>query len=692
MRLFKLRSRSGSTPLFGFAGEVLPQKGRRSIKRDQGGHERWAEAILPADAEAGIIETPTSRRPLFFVAALVVGGTAVLAAQIFNLEIINGQRNLGLADGNRLRQNITRAPRGVIYDRHKTVLAQNYPSFDVTVTPSLLPRDKAKRQELYARVAPLIKMSPGDVGAKVETDCINGEVAAKLPRNRAEFDCLSATQPRLVVNNIDRDVALNLDQLASQVPGFSLDVNPIREYKDGGLLAAVLGYTGRVSEEDLQQDNSYTTTDFIGKLGIEKQYEQELRGQNGSEQTEVDASGRPIKVLSAKQSAPGENLVLSIDMDLQRKLAETIQNQMKASGSEEAAGVALNPKTGEVLAAVNLPSYDNNLFAKGISQKDYTHLIKDPGQPLFNKAISGAYPTGSVIKPLIGSAALQEHVVSPSTTVDDKGQLEIPNKYDPNVKYTFRSYEPGGLGIVNITKAIAMSSNVFFFTVGGGFGNIGGLGADRLINYYHHFGLGRKTGVDLPDETKGSVPSPESKKAATGEDWYLGDTYNISVGQGDLRASPLQMAVAISAVANGGNVLKPHFLREIQDSSGRSVSTVSPQTVEKGFIDPANLAVIQSAMKDVVSAPYGTACCKIAQSVPVTVAAKTGTAETVVSDTGDKNQTKPHAWFAAYAPAEDPQIVFVVLVTHAGEGAQFAAPAVRETLQWCFTRPGGCIQ
>jgi penicillin-binding protein 2 len=282
---------------------------------------------------------------------------------------------------------------------------------------------------------------------------------------------------------------------------------------------------------------------------------------------------------------------------------------------------------------------------------------------------------------------MQDHTINTATTVNDTGALEVPNQYDPNTKYTFRSYEPGGEGIVNITKALAVSSNVFFFTVGGGFGNIKGLGVDKLVSYYHHFGLGHKTGIDLPEETAGLVPTPASKKKATGEGWYLGDTYNISVGQGDLRASPLQMAVATAAVANGGTVYKPHFLKEVQDAGGRIVSSASPQVADKDFISPQNLEVIRGAMRQVVVAPYGTACCKIEQEVPVAVAAKTGTAET------DPNgNRKPHAWFSAFAPYNDPQIVIVVLVTNAGEGAQYAAPAVRETLAWCFGRPGGCVQ
>lgn len=674
--------------LFGPGGEVQPQRDRKTIKRDQGGHERWADAILPADAEAGVIETPTNRKPLYVVALIVVACAGVLALQLFKLQIVEGARNLGLADGNRLRQKITRAPRGIIYDRQNKPLVENLGNFDVTVTPSLLPRNPEQRQALYAKVAELLEVSPQEVAAKTESDCIKGKVAAKQSQSRAQFECLADTQPRLIASNVNRDIALNFDQAANNVPGYNLDTNPIRQYKDQTLLSAILGYTGRVSDDDLLKDRSYAATDYIGKLGIEKQYEEILRGHNGSEQREVDASGRPIKLLSSQHSEAGQNLVLTVDMQLQQVMTDAITKQMQAAGSKQAAGVALNPKTGEVLAAVNIPSYDNNLFAGGISQQDYLKLINDKAQPLFNKAFAGGYPVGSIIKPLIGSAALQEHTITPQTSVDDTGSITIKNKYDPNISYTYRSYDPGGLGVVNIIKAIAVSSDVFFYTVGGGYGNIGGLGITKLASYYQKFGLGHKPGVDVPEQTAGRVPTPEWKKKATGEAWTVGDTYNVSIGQGDLLASPLQMAVAEAAVANGGTVYKPHLLKAIQDASGRTVKTIQPEVVAKDFISKENLDIIRTGMRQVVSASYGTACCKIEQDVPVAVAAKTGTAETHTVGA----ESKPNAWFTAFAPYDDPQIEIVVLIQSAGEGAQFAAPAVRETLAWCFRRPGGCVQ
>lgn len=674
-------------PLFGYGGESHPRKGRPTIKRDQGGHESWANAILPADAQAGIIETPTSRRPLYILVAAVAVAAAILTAQLINLQLIQGQRNLGLAEGNRLRQKITRAPRGIIYDRHKKVLAQNLASFDVTAIPSLLPRDRGARQQLYAKVAALIDKTPAEVAAKAETDCVAAAKSRKKADETAERECLSQIQPQLVAAGLPRDTALAFDQATAAVPGFSLDVNPIRQYQEDIGLSAIIGYTGRVSPQDLQNDPSYLPNDYIGKLGIEASYEQVLRGQSGREQTEVDASGRPVKLLASSPAQAGSDVVLSIDSDLQRTMRDAIARQMTAAGSKQAAGIAINPNTGEVLAAVNVPSYDNNLFAGGISQKEYNKLVNDPGQPLFNKVMAGAFPVGSIIKPLIGSAALQENVATTATTINDAGSITVTNKYDPNIKYTYRSYKPGGFGPVNIFKAIAVSSDVYFFTVGGGYGNIGGLGVDRLVSYYHKFGLGRKPGIDIAEQTAGRVPTPDWKRKLSGQSWTLGDTYNISIGQGDLLASPLQMAVAEAAVANGGKVMKPHLLKEVLDPDGRTVKSAVPQVVDQNFISPSNLNIIRSSMRQVVAAPYGTACCIIERQVPVAVAAKTGTAET--DPTGNR---KPHAWFTAFAPYDNPQIEIVVLIENSGEGAQYAAPAVRETLAWCFSRPGGCVQ
>jgi penicillin-binding protein 2 len=653
-----------------------------SLGHDAAKHEEWVEAILPADAEVEAPEGEINRRSVLIlglVAALLIG---VLVSRLFWLQVIAGNYNLALANGNRIREQVERAPRGMIYDRNGQALASNVASFDITVVPELLPEQPADRAVEYAKVGSLIGLPAAAVQAKAEVTCRNHQSG-----------CLMSPVPQLVAAGVDHDKALLVDQYHTQLPGFALDVNPIRQYSDNNLLAAFLGYTGRVDAKEAQQNPDYGPTDLIGKSGLEKQYEAALRGTNGGTETEVDASGRPIRLLANRDPVPGNNLRLTIDQGLQAQMVAAIQGQMQASGATRAAGVAVNPKTGEVLAIASLPSYDDNLFSRGISQADYTKLLKDPGQPLFDKAVMGGYPSGSIIKPLGASAALQTGVITPDTTVDDAGKIVVPNKYDPAHPATYYGWErTTGLGPVNVLQALARSSDIFFYEVMGGFTDfLHYVGVDRLTAYYEKFGLGSKTGIDLPSEATGRVPTPEWKKSFSGDGWYTGDTYNISVGQGDLLVSPLQMAMAISAVANGGTLYRPHLVDSITDAAGKVVQQISPQAVRQGFISPENLAVVRQGMKLAVNEPQGTACCLIKQQVPVTVAAKTGTAETVTHDDGTSaaQESKPDAWFEAFAPADDPKIAIVILIEHSGEGAVYAAPAARQTLSWYFTQGAG---
>jgi penicillin-binding protein 2 len=563
----------------------------------------------------------------------------------------------------------------MIYDRNKHVLAQNQASFDVTVVPQLLPSDAAKRQAEYVQVGSILGVPAEEVKAKAEVTCAKDSSA----------NCLSSPVAQLVASAVPRDKALLLDQSSGQVAGFTLDVNPVRQYLDGGMLSVFLGYTGRVSAEDNVTGQGYGPTDLIGKLGLEKAFESTLRGTNGGERTEVDASGRPIRVLASHDPVPGDNLVLSIDYDLEQHLGAAIAKQMGLANAKRASGVAVNPKTGEILAAVSLPSYDNNLFSNGISQADYQRLVDDPGQPLFNKVSSGAYPSGSIIKPLGASAALQEGIITTNTTINDEGQLDVVNPYDNSIHYIYKGWEHSGLGIMNVFSAIAQSSDIFFYTIAGGFTNFPHyLGVDKLTAFYKLFGLGSKTGVDLPGETSGRVPTPDWKKKVSGESWFTGDTYNISVGQGDLLVSPLQMAMAISAIANGGTLYTPHFVSRVENSDGKTTQTTTPQVVRKNFVSAANLAIIRDAMRQTVSSPKGTACCFMDRDVPVPVAGKTGSAET-----DPTNNVPAHSWFVSFAPYNNPEIVTVVLVEKAGEGAEFAVPATRETLAWYFTQGAG---
>ena len=667
--------------IFGYHDDASDKSLR--LSRDLSTHEAWVETILPADANLEAPEANDSKKPLFGFATILFISIAVLGVRMFTLQIVGGERNLALADGNRIREHIARAPRGLIYDRNGLVLAQNQASYDVTVIPQQLPNNKVTRKTLYDQVGALTGKSGDEIQAKAEANCKPDELQI----------CLASPLSKLVVSGLPREQALLFAQNSATLAGFNLDINPIRQYDDGGFLAPILGYTGRVDAEDVKTDPTYAPTDLIGKLGLEQFYESELRGVNGGQQTEVDATGKSIKLLEDRVATPGGNLVLSIDQGLVQQMAAAISRQMTASGSKRAAGVAIDPRTGEVLASVSLPTYDSNLFSKGISQADYQNLLSNPGQPLFNKAENGAYPSGSIIKPFGASAALQEGVISPSTTVNDAGKIVIPNKYDPSHPSTYYGWERNnGLGVVNVVTAIARSSDIFFYEVMGGFTDfLHYLGVDKLTAYYQKFGLGSKTGIDLPSEASGRVPTPDWKKKISGEGWYTGDTYNISVGQGDILVSPLQMASALGVIANGGVLYKPHLVTKVVDSNGKTVQSIKPEVVRSGFISPANLSTVRQGMLAAVNADYGTACCKIRAEVPVQVAAKTGTAETVNHDEGGAsiNSTLPHAWFEAFAPYENPKIVIVIIIEHSGEGAEYAAPAARETLAWYFTQGAG---
>lgn len=500
----------------------------------------------------------------------------------------------------------------------------------------------------------------------------------------------------MVKPDVSQDQALLFDQDSAQLTGFALDVNPTRQYVDAGnLLAPFLGYTGRIDAAQLAANPSYQPTDLIGEGGLESSYESVLRGQDGKQETEVDASGKPVKTLASQPAVGGNNLVLSIDQGLEQQMALAIETEMAASHAPRAAGVAVNPNTGAILAAVSLPTYDNNEFANGISQSEYNSLLGDPGQPLFNKVIDGEYPSGSIIKPLDASAALQLGVINTSTTIDDRGELQVPNENNPSAPpAVYHGWNLAGLGVMNVFSAIAESSDIFFYTIAGGFTNLipgsgyttftHPLGITNLAHYDELFGLGSKTGVDLPDENSGRIPTPAWKKSTEGENWYLGDTYNTAIGQGDVLVTPLQMAMATSVVANGGSLLKPYFVSRITNAISKTVKQTKPQVVRSGFISPANLAIVRQGMLDTTQSDKGTACCKIRVDVPVQVGAKTGSAETNTAA-----GVQPEAWFSAFAPYNNPQIVIIIFLEKAGEGADYAAPAGRDILTYYFTQGAG---
>jgi len=338
----------------------------------------------------------------------------------------------------------------------------------------------------------------------------------------------------------------------------------------------------------------------------------------------------------------------------------------------------VDPRTGAVLALVSYPSYDDNSFSRGISQADYNKIANDPFQPLFNRAISAKYPTGSTIKPFEASAALQEKIISPDKLINDPGYILIHSQYDPNVVYKKGGVEPHGL--VDMKKAIAVSSNIYFYTVGGGYEDQQGLGPSRIKKYLSLFGWDQKTGIDLPEEFKGFIPDPAWKKTTKGQPWWDGDTYNLSIGQSDLQTTPLQVANAYAAIANGGTLYKPQIVNKIISGSGDKAITIkefTPQIIRSGFIDAQNLEIVREGMRDGVDKPYGIS--RILNSLPVAVAAKTGTAEI-----GYANQY--NVWSSVFAPYDNPEIVLVVTAENVNGVGAVTLPVARDVLQWYFTK------
>lgn len=619
----------------------------------------WDESALDTqtDMEGFADETRTQLSSRWLHILIILAGGALLF-QLFNLQIMQGSDLKALAEGNRLRIQTIIAPRGYIVDRYGEQLARNTASFSLVATPADVPQEGL--DGIIDQLVTLLNIPKEEINDKLKD----------LNRN--------SLQQIIIKRGITQQESILFDTRAAQFAGFSIKSIPIREYMNPEMFSHALGYTGVVSDADLEELESedYDPNDFIGKSGIELAYEKYLRGTNGNTQVEVDASGRPIKQLGNVEPQPGNIVKLNIDSGLQQELYKGF-----AEGSKGAA-VAMNPKTGEVLALVSAPGFNNNLFAPGISQKDYQDLLQNKNLPLFNRAISGTFPPGSTIKMITAAAALEENVVTADTIINDGGVLVINNQYNPSIKYNFYGWKRNGLGPMNVKSAIAESSDIYFYTVAGGHpaSKITGLGADKLASYYRQFGMGATTGIDIQGEKAGVVADPAWKAKYFEEDpisskWYLGDTYHIAIGQGDMLTTPLQVAVWTAAIANNGIAYKPRLLNEVLTQSGDVVHKPKLEELIKTAISPTNMRYVQEGMRENVIGANGSG--RQLATLPMSSAGKTGTSQ---FDGSDPSRT--HAWFTSYAPYEDPQIVIVVLVEAGGEGHAAAVPIVKNALKW----------
>ncbi len=622
----------------------------------------WEESALDSQSQVeGFAEEARTLPSLRWLHLLVVAALALLGFQLFNLQVLQGSKLKVMAEGNRLRIQTILAPRGYIVDRNGEQLARNTASFSLVATPVDLPTEGL--EEVIAKVSSAF----GIAAAEIEEQLKN------IDRN--------SLQPIVIKRGLSQQDSILFETRASELAGFSVRSIPIREYLNAQMFSHALGYTGVIAESELEslKDNGYDLNDFIGKSGIELSYEKYLRGVNGNKQVEVDASGQPIKLLGNVDPKPGNVVQLNIDAGLQ---AELYKNFTKESANVKGAAIAMNPKTGEVLALVSVPGYNNNLFAPGISQEDYEGLLNNSNLPLFNRAIAGTYPPGSTIKLVGAAAALQEGIVTEDTIIQDRGVITIPNQFNPGIVYNFVGWKRSGLGPMNVRSAIAESSDIYFYTVGGGYDPYGidGLGAEKLAQYYRNFGMGNQTGIDIQGEKPGIVADPAWKAEyfkgnAIDSQWYLGDTYHIAIGQGDMLTTPLQVAVWTAAIANGGELNKPTIVKQVMDQDGKIVFKPEPQLLIQKTVDDKHIRAVQEGMRENVAGSNGSG--RQLATLPVSAAGKTGTSQFDGSD-----PTRTHAWFTSYAPFESPEIVITVLVEAGGEGHAAAVPIVKNILQW----------
>jgi len=582
---------------------------------------------------------------LKFFRWLAVGIFLLLATRVFYLQIIKGNYYSALARENRIRYITVKAPRGLILDRHGQPLVKNVPSFDVILIPADLPQEAVAKENDIKYLAAILNLNDQSLEALVASQNIN------------------SLNPVLIKANISEDESLIFSENKNKLLGFQLDKSAVRSYSDGNYFSPVIGYTGKIEKGDLEKNSDYLITDYIGKIGLEFSYEKYLRGINGRQKVEVDSLGNIKKDLGTDLPTNGDDLQLGLDAGLEKEIQDVLAKKLEETGTKTASAVAINPQNGEILALVNLPSYDNNLFAQGISVEDYNSLISDPDKPMFNRSVSGQYPPGSTFKPLVAAAALQDRTIAPDTTLNCPGEIDIGS-------YKFPDWKTHGA--TDVRKAIAESCDVFFYAVGGGWANISPLGINNIKKYATNFGLGKTLGVDIPGEATGLIPDQAWKKNQFGEKWYTGDDYHCAIGQGFDTVTPLQLANYIAAIANGGTVYRPHFVTGIKKNNGAE-EKIGPQILASNFISAANLNVVREGMRQAVIS--GTA--QPLKDLPVAAAGKTGTAQF-----GSENKT--HGWFVSFAPYDNPQIAMAVLVEGGGEGFSTAEPVTKDVYQWYF--------
>lgn len=604
--------------------------------------------VFPVEKKGGkFYDTDIHAKRFRFWRLFIFLGLLTLLSRLLYLQMFQGDLLRAVAEKNRIRILDIKAHRGLIFDRNGRALVENSPHFSLELIPLDIPIDQQQLNILIHKVSLVSGKSFEEIRS----------IITNMKKNTYE--------PYQVKDNLDFEKAVWVKIQSNTTPGMALGISAKRNYlfpQTQGL-SHVVGYIGRITEDDLQKNKVYNLTDSIGKTGIEAWYESLLKGEKGIEEIEVDSFGRKKENLSYKEPIAGKNLMLAVDYEIQKKLEETLVRFLKKYDKTRGAAVALDPRTGEILALVSLPTYENNLFSQGGNTEEFLSLLKNPDNPLFDRVIKGQYPSGSTIKPIIGAAALEEKIIKRSTTIQSTGGIRVG-------KWFFPDWKNKGHGATNITKALAESVNTFFYMIGGGYQNFQGLGLEKLIHYASLSGMGEPSGIDLPGEAAGLVPTKEWKEKEKNEKWYIGDTYHLSIGQGDILVTPLQVANWTALIANGGMLYQPHLLRRTYDGE-KILQKIEPKILQRNVFHQENLQIIQEGMRD--SVKYGSS--RSLSTLPIDVAGKTGTAQF-------SKQKKDHAWFTSFAPYENPVIVLTILIEEGGEGSLVAGTVAKEFYEW----------
>jgi penicillin-binding protein 2 len=594
------------------------------------------------------------RLRLGFAAVVVLCLFGILLVRFYYLQVTQHQHYQTLAENNRMTILPTVPNRGLIYDRNGVLLANNYFGYILEITP-------AKVHDLDATIAELnqiVEISPRD--------------KKRFKKLMAESHAFEAVPIRA---HLSDEEAAKFSVNHYRFPGVQISSRLFRHYPHAELTAHVVGYIGRVNEKDIAQLeeeeklSNYKGTEHIGKSGIEQFYEQQLHGVTGFQQMEIDADGRPIRILASTPPMPGENLTLSLDIKLQ-------EVAVKAFGEKRGALVAIDPKTGEVLSYVSQPSFDTNLFVDGIDADNWKLLNESIDRPLVNRPIRGLYPPASTFKPFVALAGLEAGLRTPPFAIHDAGYFMLPGS-----THRYRDWRKTGHGLVDMQRAITISCDTFFY------GLAIELGITRLTDFVRHFGFGKKSGIDITGENAGLLPTPEWKKRRYKKPWYMGETVIIGIGQGYTLVTPMQLAHATAILANNGLAYKPHLVTKIQKPDSAAYTLIKPEVQDRVFLNSENVEIVKKGMID-VTLPGGTAAVA-GYGAPYQIAAKTGTAQVVGIKQNEKydasqvdERKRDHALFIAYAPADDPKIALAIIVENGEHGGSGAGPIARKVMDY----------